>query len=187
VDYHAGLLRLLYAGQSDKREDEGSVLARIRDGEDERVEFKPFGRLESAKAEELVRTVIAFANKRGGTIYLGVNDHQEIEGVEKDLRESAPSEKRGSILECAAWYCAAIRKRIADRVSSAVVLECDSIRVCGKLLIHLTVLESKSKPCCDVSTKEIWTRRVANTVRPDPSGDELRQLIGGASQMMKIF
>lgn len=174
--------RILYAGESNKREDEVSILARIQGGEDERVEFKPFLRLESVKADELVRTVIAFANKRGGTIYLGVNDHQEIDGVEKDLREFAPSEKKGSISECAAWYCAAIRKRIADRVSSTVIVECDPIQVCGKLLIRVSVMESKSKPCCDVSTKEIWTRRGANTVRPDPSGDELKQLVSGSNQ-----
>ena len=179
--------RVLYPGESNHAKEEVSVLAQIRAGEDERVEFKPFLKLDSSKAEELVRTAIAFANKHGGTLYLGVNDYQEIDGVEKGLWESAPPDKKASLADCAAWYCAAIRKRIGDRVSSAVVLECDSLQVCGKWLIRVTVTEARAKPCCDLSTKEIWTRRGANTVRPDPTGDELKQLVNGSSQATRLF
>ncbi len=179
--------RVLYPGQGTAAKSENSILAEIQGGEGERVEFKPFIRLDSSKAEELVRTAIAFANKQGGTLYLGVNDYQEIEGVERELREAAPAGKKGSIAECAAWYCAAIRKRISDRVSSAVVLECEAVQVCGKYLIRIAVTEAQAKPCCDLSTKEIWTRRGASTGRPDLAGDELRQLVNGSNQTAALF
>ena len=52
------------------------------------------------KGITLAREIIAFANRRGGTIFIGVNDECEIEGLNQDdikrLNQLAP---RGGILK----------------------------------------------------------------------------------------
>jgi len=54
----------------------------IKGGENEQVEFKR----EIGEASEFAESVVAFANKRGGTIFIGVDDHCNIVGAnQKDL------------------------------------------------------------------------------------------------------
>lgn len=50
--------------------------AQIEVGENERTEFK------SAFNQETVESVCAFANRRGGTIFLGVKSSDRIPGVQ---------------------------------------------------------------------------------------------------------
>jgi hypothetical protein len=177
--------RVLYPPSAETNDVEPAVLAQIQSGESENLEFKPFIKPTSDKFEELIRTVIAFANKHGGTIYMGVSDYQEINGVEKELWEAIAKEERNSLDDCANRYCALARKKLCDRVSKKIEFRVEPIRVCGKLLIRVAVEEGKDKPCSDVSTKEIWTRRGANTVRPD--SEELKLLITDATRPIGFF
>lgn len=144
------------------------------------MEFKPFVKRESQKYDELIRTVIAFANKRGGAIYLGITDYQEICGVEKELREFAPKEERFSLDVCADRFCSLVKKQVGDNVSGNIEFRVEPIRICEKLLIRIFVKEGSEKPYSDVKTQEIWTRRGANTTRPNPS--ELKQMIMGSTE-----
>jgi hypothetical protein len=177
--------RVLYVPNAETNGNEPAVLAQIHAGEDENLEFKPFIELTSGKFAELIETVIAFANKRGGTIYLGVNDHQEIIGVEKELWKLTPKEKGTSVENCITWYAALVRKKICDRSSKNIEFHVDSIHAGGKLLIRVTVEEGKDKPYSDVITNEIWTRRGANTVRPN--GEELKQLMVAVTHSRGFF
>jgi ATP-dependent DNA helicase RecG len=47
----------------------------IKTGEDEKVEFK------SAFNKELIETIVAFANSKGGSIFIGVSEKGKIVGV----------------------------------------------------------------------------------------------------------
>ena len=47
------------------------------DFETERVEFKPTG------TDEIYKEVIAFANTDGGTIYIGIDDNENVIGVDQ--------------------------------------------------------------------------------------------------------
>lgn len=172
--------RVLYSPVAKMSGEESSVLAQIQTGEGENLEFKPFVKRESQKFDELIRTVIAFANKRGGTIYLGVTDYQEICGVEKELREFAPKEERFSVDVCADRFCSLVKKQVGDCVSGKIEFRVEPVRLCEKLLIRIVVKEGSEKPYSDVKTQEIWTRRGANTARPNP--DELKQMIAGSTQ-----
>ncbi|MBF5041883.1 ATP-binding protein [Simulacricoccus sp. 17bor-14] len=52
----------------------------MADGENDRVEYKPFVNPKSDKESELIATVIAFANTVGGRLYIGVRNDGEPEG-----------------------------------------------------------------------------------------------------------
>jgi hypothetical protein len=179
-------MRLLFPPNTEIRGDQ-AALSQIQSGECENLEFKPLLDPDSSKFHELIRTVIAFANKRGGMIYMGVSNYQEINGVEKELRDLSPKDKRRSLDDCAIRYCAIVKTMVCDRVSDKIDFQCEPVRVCGRLLIRVTVNEGRQKPYSDLPTREIWTRRGANTVRPDPSGEELKQLTIDPTRLLNIF
>jgi schlafen family protein len=64
---------------------ERSLLEMIRKGESESCEFKPYVSLESGKSSEIEKTVCAFSNQKGGTLFLGVTDEGDIIGVGREL------------------------------------------------------------------------------------------------------
>ncbi|PTY04241.1 hypothetical protein DB347_20300 [Opitutaceae bacterium EW11] len=177
--------RVLFPNTREHSGDHANVLAQIHAGENEEVEFKPLLSFEPGKFDELIETVIAFANKRGGTVYLGIGNHQEIVGVEKALRELSPPEAKHSLDECARIYCAKARTKICDRVMGQFLYHIEAIQVAGLMVIRVIVEEGKNKPYADVRTKDVWTRRGANTVKPDPS--ELTQLVNGGKRVNGIL
>ncbi|MFA6960743.1 MAG: ATP-binding protein [Opitutaceae bacterium] len=177
--------RILYPPIPEANSRDPEVLAQILSGEGEGLEFKPFLKPGSDKFSELIKTIIGFSNKRGGSIYLGVSDHQEIEGVEKELWDAGAKDGGNTLEERTRWYCALVRKLIRDRVSKGIDFRVESCRVGGKLLLVVSVEEGKEKPCSDVITNDVWTRRGANTVRA--SVDEIKQMIASAVPVRGFF
>jgi predicted HTH transcriptional regulator len=59
----------------------------IEHGESDRVEFKAWMPLDRSdpKSVEFLETAVAFANAKGGTIFIGVNDNGDVAGVERQL------------------------------------------------------------------------------------------------------
>jgi hypothetical protein len=74
---------------------EQQVIRDIAGGENERVEFKPFVRPGNEKESEIVETVIAFANTRGGRMLLGVDDYRSVLGQGKMTAALPPDGKSG--------------------------------------------------------------------------------------------
>ena len=60
-------------------------LTLIRGGESEICEFKPYIDLTNEKAAELEKSVCAFSNQRGGTLFVGVDKDAEIVGLTREL------------------------------------------------------------------------------------------------------
>ena len=52
------------------------ILQKIQNGESEKVEFK------SSFSKSAVETLVAFANAKGGNIFIGVADNKKITGVD---------------------------------------------------------------------------------------------------------
>lgn len=177
--------RVLFPPNEETKGNESAVLAQIHAGEGDSLEFKPFLEPISEKFDELIKTVIAFTNKRGGSIYLGVNDHQELLGVEKELWRFTPKDKATSLENCTAWYSSFVRKKICDRISQDMEFRVEPAYAGGKLLIRVVVKEGKNKPYSDVRGNEIWTRRGSNSVRPN--GEELKQWILDGTRPKGLF
>lgn len=150
----------------------GASMEMIRRGESDTVEFKVFIRLEDKKkAAELVKAVISFANTAGGTIFIGVTDDAEIEGIEANV----PHDKRkAETFE--ADYFAAIRRLLQQKLNRIPIIETRSEQIGDKTVFLLRVEEGTAKPYFNVQTREIFIRRGGNDVRPDPDAD-LRQMV----------
>ena len=63
---------------------ETQLLDMINKGENETVEFKAI--LDTKHGKEFLETVVAFANTKGGTIFLGVNDKCRVIGFGEDVK-----------------------------------------------------------------------------------------------------
>jgi len=64
-----------------------TTMALIQGGESQHVEFKPSLRSKNKKINkrakhEVVRSIVAFLNSDGGTLFIGVEDNKEIRGLE---------------------------------------------------------------------------------------------------------
>jgi len=109
----------------------------LREGEDQFTEFK-----ESFDKEAKI-TAVAFANTKGGRIFIGINDKNEASGVEiskESLKE---------------WI-----NEISQSTEPTIIPEIDSFEINGKKIVIITVKESSLKP---VAFKGICYIRIKNS------------------------
>jgi len=163
--FHSGGSRWITGqGQPSKQD----VVTEIRKGEGPHVEFKPFVKVGAGekKAAELIRAALAFANTAGGSIYFGVNDVIEIEGIENDLRKAYST---GDVTTAAHKYAREVQAFINDATSQGLDITWSVVTAEDHILLRLQVAELQAgKPAWDLKTKESWIRHGSNNVRPDP-------------------
>jgi len=97
----------------------------LDEGEGFQVEFKR----KVSTAEKIARTLIAFANTKGGTIVFGVDDDKSIVGVDSEKAEIEMIQTAGGFL-----------------CDPPIEMQVDIIPYRGKDVVAVTVEESKVKP-----------------------------------------
>lgn len=112
------------------------MLKIIGNGESETVE------LEESFDKDVLETTSAFANARGGTIFIGVNDKREIKGISVG-KESLKS-----------WV-----NEISQATEPIVIPEIEKHEVHGKTIVLIKITEPPLKP---VSYKGVCYLRVGN-------------------------
>jgi ATP-dependent DNA helicase RecG len=116
---------------------EKELLKLIKKGESETLEFKEnFG-------EEVIETAVAFSNKDGGIILVGVSDKGEIKGVsigKETLKE---------------WS-----NKISQTTEPTLIPEIESCKLKGKTIVVIKIKESPLKP---VSYKGVCFMRIKNS------------------------
>ena len=104
-----------------------NLMDEIRNGETERLEFKE---VPNDRADKWLKTVVAFANCRGGRILFGVSNSREVKGLDGDLF--------------------AIKDSISDAVASSctpsVPIQVGITTVAGKPIVVLEVYEGVQTP-----------------------------------------
>lgn len=147
----------------------------IRSGETDTVEFKTFVRLDDKKdkkATELLKVAISFSNTKGGTLFIGVSDDAEVVGVDSNI----PHDKqKAATFE--AEYISDLRKLFKDCLNRLPRIDIRSEKIDGKTVFVVRVDEGSAKPYCNFQTREIFVRKGASDMRPDPDS-ELRQMFG---------
>lgn len=139
----------------------------IRHGESDCVEFKEFIRLEDRrKTADIIKAVISFANTAGGTIFIGVTDDGEIHGIDGYVPHDG---LKASTFE--ADYFAGIRSLLQQKLNRIPQIETRSERIGDKTVFVLEVAEGIAKPYFNFQTREIFVRRGASDMRPDPDSD----------------
>ena len=125
----------------------------IRLGESAELEFK---RVPNDAPERWLRTVVAFANCKGGRIVFGVTDAREVVGLSGDLY--------------------AIRDSIADRIADACVplpdVAIGIVNVEGHEVLELSVAQGRQCPYylrARGDSEGVYVRYDATTRRADPA------------------
>lgn len=153
---HTGKSRLL------KRELNKDLLDKIKDGENETIEFKPFVQKGDSKENEVMETIIAFANSRGGSLIFGINDYLKIMGVPKKMLSGSDL---NTFFEDYRKY---VRKLISDKVNKRINLDFNKHIIGNELLIEVLVEEGQDKPYGTVPDNRIYVRKGSNNRLPDP-------------------
>ena len=112
------------------------ILSEIRSGESETVEFK------SSFDKETIETLVAFANTKGGKVFVGVSDSGEVRGIQVG-RETVQS-----------WI-----NQVKLNTSTSIVPDVEVYEIEGKTVVVLDVSEYPIKP---VAFKGRYFKRVKN-------------------------
>jgi hypothetical protein len=109
----------------------------------------------------ILRDVVAFANARGGQIYLGVSasEKRPIAGV-----DDSPAQ------------IAELTREIADQITPAVNVEFEEVQTDGKTVLVIAVAEGTLKPHA-IAPGGIFVRREAETVQA--TRDEIVRMVTG--------
>ena len=113
-----------------------NLLAQIQQGEGQKIEFK------TSFQKEVIETVVAFANAKGGKVFIGVTDSGEITGVELN-KESLQN-----------WL-----NQIKQSTSPSVIPDISAEQIEGKQIVIIEVKEYPIKP---ISCKNRYLLRRAN-------------------------
>jgi hypothetical protein len=147
--------QLRAAGATAKADDEG-LGDDIARGERDTVEFKPFAH-DSNKQNEIVKSVVAFANTDGGRVYVGVRDDGQPEG-----RGALKGAKLDTML-------ASLRKLIHDNIKPVPVADYRSAELAGE---PICIVEVAPGPYVySTHANEILVRKGSTNRRPDPTAE----------------
>lgn len=160
---HSGTIRFIKKGASRK------ILDLINNGENQNVEFKPYTRFDKNQDDEIMETIISFANTSGGTILFGVEDGSKIIGIPQNVLKSDTESK---FIEEFKRY---MRKTTSNK-TDGIALNFVEHQIGKNLILEVIVKEGDKKPYSHTENNLIWIRR-GSTDRP-PSKDELRDLFG---------
>ena len=139
----------------------------IGQGEGETVEFKPYIKESGSKLNELVKTVIAFANTKGGVLLVGISDDCVPEGVEREISKEAfknSSTPEDQLTKYMGW----LRQSVAGELNRNLNLSVSPAVIDGHTIILLSIPEGDQKPYANVKSNSIYIRRGANNVIPHP-------------------
>jgi hypothetical protein len=145
---------------------ESEIAVAIDNGEGPDLEFKPYIKLDagSEKANEIIETVIAFANADGGRILFGVaNDGTPI-GIDQDIHK-LHSKGTSQLKQGCRKYIRLLRQFIANRIHRRLRLDCQTIRVQGHTLLVMRVPRREDGVYMDSHGNAIYVRRGATNAR----------------------
>jgi hypothetical protein len=94
-------------------EHEQRLLELVRGGESETCEFKPYIDLGNPKAAELEKTVCAFSNQRGGTLFIGVDNEGSILGIASEVTKR-PDHLERALVDYEKHVGTRLRERLKD-------------------------------------------------------------------------
>lgn len=133
------------------------------EGEGERVEYKEWITPSDKKQHELVETTIAFLNRDGGRIYLGVDDHGRIQGW-PPLQKTRRGKKKEVVLqETVEWA----RKFIVDQVKPDAPVRVVALSTRDEPIVVVDVPRGRNTPYAS-RENQVFIRKGSNNFIADP-------------------
>lgn len=156
----------------------GDLRQALEQGEGEHIEFKPYIALSprNVKAKELLRTAVAFANARGGSIYIGVADDAHVLGIDSTaLNAALGATVGGEIAALRDEYARLVRSVLTQGVTPPLELVIEGVTHAELWLLRVGIKPGTQAPYAMVEDGDIRIRRGATNRKPTPT--ELKQLV----------
>lgn len=167
-----------YAATPQEAAREEGLLTLILGGESEVCEFKPSVDLANDKASQLEKTVCAFSNQKGGTLFVGVSKEGDIDGV------AGHAVRRGVDADAAiAAYAQAVRMHLREALKDNQCFEVNVARVAGTLLVVVTVIKSLEINFL-VKTKASYIRHGGTSMKLTPQ--EVKSMIEASLSQRRL-
>lgn len=134
----------------------------LRRGEGERVEYKPFIAARNPKEQEVVRTVVAFANTYGGRLYIGVNDDGTPQGAAQlaTIGKANTDDALDALVK-------RIERLVREAVKPVPEVTVSPVAVFGSPVVVVEVGAGEEAPYA-TAQNDMFIRRGATSRKPDP-------------------
>ena len=141
-------------------------------GEGLHVEFKPFidprertADRRKTKLRELITTVVAFANTKGGRVYLGVDDNCSVTGIDRGLRKWADSDVGEDSL---ARYLGTLKSKIKDLVHGEIAATVTYAEFGDVHVVIIEIPQAAEKPVRIIDDNHLYVRTGASNRKVPP-------------------
>jgi hypothetical protein len=141
---------------------EEQACADIDGGENESVEFKPFINKGHEKGQEVLQSAVAFANKNGGRIYIGVLDNGSVCG-EMALSQASKGSPEGAQVAQANH----IEKLIRDGTKPVPVIHTCWVTISGAPVLVVEVERSHHVVPVATHNNDIFVRKGSTNRKPE--------------------
>jgi hypothetical protein len=153
----------------------------LESGEGDQVEFKawiPLDR-EKAKSLELFKTVCAFANASGGTLFIGVTDDLQLRNLDGDIRRALGG-TAGPIEELRETYRRSLLQLLRQGIAPNVQVEAEWVLQAGLAMLRVAVAASLSRNHYVLEERTAYMRRGASNAKAIPTelGTTTRAIYG---------
>ncbi len=168
-----------YAATPQEAAREEDLLRLILGGESEVCEFKPAVDFANVKASQLEKTVCAFSNQRGGTLFVGVSKEGDIEGV------ASHAVRRGDDADAAiAAYAQAVRVHLREALKDNQCFQVNVASVADTPLVLVTVIKSLEINFL-LKTKLAYIRHGGTSMKLTPQ--EMKAMIEASGSQRLLF
>ena len=129
----------IFGGARREREEVADILRR---GEGDTIEVKEWMPVDPSdkKAIELLQTVCAFGNTRGGVIVIGVNRQLGVVGVHNEIQKLAKNSN--SAIDARTYYARRLQQRLSDGIYPNVSAAIDWVNFGGHDLCRIRIARS---------------------------------------------
>ena len=136
---------------------------------DEHIEYKPFIQPNDPKENEVIETVVAFANTGGGRLYIGAHDDGVPQGQSAlcAAGKAAPEEAIETLMN-------RLKKIIREKVKPVPNIEVKELSVFDERVIFILIIPGEETPY-STHENDVYIRKGSTNMKPDPK-TELPQL-----------
>lgn len=117
------------------------LVSALDEGESESVEFKEWisAAKRNKKSRELLVSAVAFSNKSGGYIFIGVDDHGEPDNLIPQLEKAYGKESSGDLEAMENEYVRDLRRMLKEGVAPEIQPEFDWIEKAKLPVLRITI------------------------------------------------
>jgi len=168
-NWHVGQERVLGYFQGSPV-DADDLADAMRLGEGEQIEFKEYISKGDKKELELVNTIVAFANTKGGTIYIGIDDVCDLAADSKTVFR-ALADWEGDMDTRINGYIGRLRSWLPTKMNHCPILDYKIVPINEHRILTITVEQGVDRIYMRKDGNRTLVRRGASSIQADADND----------------